>query len=210
MTPRMLISLAALLAALLTVPPPGWAQLYRWTDDQGKTHYSEGIDSVPQRFRNSAVPVGYNSPATPSSAPSGAPGGTAAPKAASGSAKIEFTPGKPIMVTVRINDSGTAQLQLDTGASVTTVTPTVLSALGVSFRNARRGSIRGVTGEANVLAVQVESIDVNGAKFGPLWVVSHDSGFGSGQDGLLGRDFLDHFSVNIDNAAGVVTLTPKQ
>ncbi len=31
----------------------------------------------------------------------------------------------------------------------------------------------------------------------------------SGGDGLLGRDFLDRFTVNIDNNAGVVTLTPR-
>jgi hypothetical protein len=40
-----------------------------------------------------------------------------------------------------------------------------------------------------------------------MLVVSHDTGFRG--DGLLGRDFLDHFSVTIDNGAGVVTLTPK-
>ena len=28
-------------------------------------------------------------------------------------------------------------------------------------------------------------------------------------DGLLGRDFLDQFNVNIDSAKGQVTLTPK-
>jgi len=39
-------------------------------------------------------------------------------------------------------------------------------------------------------------------------VVSHDSELGQG-DGLLGRDFLDRFTVNIDNAAGIVTLTPR-
>ena len=59
-----------------------------------------------------------------------------------------------------------------------------------------------------MLAVRVDSIEANGARYGPLLVVSHDTGFNQG-DGLLGRDFLDHFSVNIDNAAGIVTLTPK-
>jgi hypothetical protein len=78
----------------------------------------------------------------------------------------------------------------------------------VNYRDAQRGSIRGVTGEASVLAVRVESIEASGARSGPLLVVSHDTGFGQG-DGLLGRDFLDQFSVNIDNAAGVVTLTPR-
>jgi len=28
-------------------------------------------------------------------------------------------------------------------------------------------------------------------------------------DGLLGRDFLDQFNVNIDSSRGVVTLAPK-
>jgi hypothetical protein len=206
MTSRMLLSLVALAAVVLAAPFGAWAQIYRWTDDQGKTHYSDGIQSVPSRYRGTAVPIGFNAPA----APAGQSTGSSSPAAPAGPTKIQFTPGRPIMVTARINGSGTAQLELDTGASITTINPTVLSALGISYRDARRGSIKGVTGEANVLAVQVESIDVSGATFGPLWVVSHDAGFGPGRDGLLGRDFLDHFAVNIDNAAGLVTLTPKQ
>ncbi len=208
MRSRGLLSLAALAVALLATPSSAWAQIYRWTDDQGKTYYSDGIDSVPLRFRKTAVPVGYNTPS--SSAPASQSTDSGGPATPAGATKIQFTPGRPVMVAARINGIGTAQLELDTGASITTINPTVLSALGISYRNARKGSIKGVTGEANVLAVQVDSIDVNGAKFGPLWVVSHDSGFGPGRDGLLGRDFLDHFSVNIDNATGVVTLTPKQ
>ena len=30
-----------------------------------------------------------------------------------------------------------------------------------------------------------------------------------GNDGVLGRDFLDRFNVNIDSSKGMVTLTPK-
>jgi hypothetical protein len=206
MTSRMLLSLAALAAVMLTAPFAAWAQIYRWTDDQGKTYYSDGIQSIPSRYRATAVPIGFNTPA----APAGQSTGSSSPAAPAGPTKIQFTPGRPIIVTARINGSGTAQLELDTGASITTINPIVLSALGISFRDARKGSIKGVTGEANVLAVQVESIDVSGATFGPLWVVSHDAGFGPDRDGLLGRDFLDHFAVNIDNAAGFVTLTPKQ
>jgi hypothetical protein len=86
----------------------------------------------------------------------------------------------------------------------------VLSALGVSYDAAVRGSIKGVTGDAEVLVVRVDSIDVSGAKYGPLVVVSHDPGFGPGRgDGLLGRDFLDNFLITIDNAAGLLTLTPR-
>ena len=123
-------------------------------------------------------------------------------------ARIAFTPGEAIMVSARINDTGTVQLMLDTGASRTVISPSALTALGVSQRDGHRGTIRGVTGEAEVMAVRVDSIDVGGARRGPLFVVSHDTGFGRG-DGLLGRDFLDHFQVTIDNAAGYVTLAPR-
>jgi len=56
--------------------------------------------------------------------------------------------------------------------------------------------------------VLVSSIDVNGAKAGPIRVVAHDVALGQGE-GLLGRDYLDRFIVNIDNQLGIVTLTPR-
>ena len=85
-----------------------------------------------------------------------------------GGAQIRFTPGQAIMVNARINDSGSVRLLLDTGASVTTINPRVLNQLGVSSRDAVRGFIRGVTGQADTLFVVVNSIDVNGAKAGPV------------------------------------------
>jgi len=183
------------------------AQIYRWTDERGETRFTQGIHSVPPQFRGGAVMMGTpSSPAAPApAAPEATPGGAPA-----GVARIPFTPGQPIMVTARINGGGTTQLILDTGAQGTVISPTALAALGISYRNAVRGSIKGVTGDANVLAVKVDSIEVEGARFGPLLVVSHDSGLGSGRDGLLGRDFLDNFIVTIDSAARVVTLSPKQ
>jgi len=119
-------------------------------------------------------------------------------------------PGGSLSATGSFDGGGTTQLILDTGAQGTLISPTALAALGISYRNAVRGSIKGVTGDANVLAVRIESIEVEGARFGPLMVVSHDSSLGSGRDGLLGRDFLDNFIVTIDSAARVVTLTPKK
>ncbi|HEV8438541.1 MAG TPA: aspartyl protease family protein [Methylomirabilota bacterium] len=189
------------LAALLSQPRVATAQIFRWTDADGTIHYSQGIDSVPPSRRASAVIIGHD---RPSPSP-----GAATPAAAQVSGgQITFTPGQPIMVTARINDAGSAQLMLDTGAARTLINPTVLAALGVSYANSQRGTLKGVTGDAEVLAVRVESLEVGGARYGPLLVVSHDTGFGRG-DGLLGRDFLDHFTVTIDNTAGLVTLRPK-
>jgi len=176
--------------------------MYRWADDAGGVHYAYGIDSVPERFRSRVQLLAY--PDRPSPPPSASP---AAPPAA-GPTKISFSPGKPIMVTARINGGGTAQLMLDTGAAVTVINPRVLAALGVGSRDAIRGTVRGATGAADVLFVPVESVEVGGVRSGPLRIASHDVELGFG-DGLLGRDFLDQFTVNIDTTAGVVTISPK-
>lgn len=197
--------LGGLLSGALT---PASAQIYRWTDERGEVRFSQGIQSVPPQFRGGAVMMsGPSAPAAPAPA---TPEPSAASSPPAGVARIPFTPGQPIMVSAKINGGGTTQLILDTGAQGTLISPTALAALGISYRNAVRGSIKGVTGDANVLAVRIESIEVEGARFGPLMVVSHDSGLGSGRDGLLGRDFLDNFIVTIDSAARVVTLTPKK
>lgn len=198
------VALGSLLSGVLA---PASAQIYRWTDERGETRYSQGINSIPPQFRGGAVMMSApNQPSAPEPAPQ-APTGAAAP--AAGVARIPFTPGQPIVVNARINGGGTTQLILDTGAQGTVISPTALAALGISYRNAVRGSIKGVTGDANVLAVRVETIEVEGARFGPLMVVSHDAALGAGRDGLLGRDFLDNFIVTIDSASRVVVLTPK-
>lgn len=198
-----LLGIALGLAVFGLGPVAAFAQMYRWTDEQGRTHYSQGLDSVPPRFRSSAQFLAY--PDRPSAPAAAAP---SAESAGGQSARIPFTPGKPIMVTARINGTGSAQLILDTGASVTVINPRVLGGMGVGARDALRGSVRGATGTADVLFVPVESIEVGGVRSGPLRVAAHDIEMGQG-DGLLGRDFLDQFTVNIDNTAGVVTLSPK-
>ena len=201
--PRTLLLLLPVIFVLAPAPARGQVQIYRWTDAQGDIHYSQAIDSVPTRYRSGASVIGYDTPSPVSSGP-------VAPIVPPGTARITFSPGRPIMVTARVNDVGSAQLMLDTGAARTVINPAVLGALGVSYENARRGSLKGVTGDAEVVAVRVDSIEVNGARFGPLLVVSHDTGFGPERgDGLLGRDFLDNFTITIDNTAGVVTLSPK-
>jgi hypothetical protein len=32
--------------------------MYRWKDDRGMVHYSQGLQSVPEPFRATAVPLG--------------------------------------------------------------------------------------------------------------------------------------------------------
>ena len=202
LSPRSLLLVLA--PALALAPLTASAQIYRWLNDEGDVHFSQGVDSVPLRFRPRSVIIGYDRPVPPE------PSAASTPGLPPGAGQVKFTPGQPIMVTARINDTGSVMLMLDTGAAHTLINPAALSTLGVSYANARRASLKGVTGDADAQAVRIESLDVSGAKRGPLIVISHDTGLGpQAGDGLLGRDFLDNFTITIDNAAGVLTLTPK-
>jgi len=190
------------LALTLALAPAAHAQLYRWTDENGETHFGQGVASVPERYRSRARAVGTVDPPP-------APAGTAAATVAGGVTRIAFAPGRSIMVIARINGRAPVQLILDTGATRTTISPAALVGLGVTYRDAPKVEIRGVTGTASAYLVGLESLEVGGARVGPLRVLSHDAQMGGGAQGLLGRDFLNHFRVTIDNARGVVEFAPK-
>jgi hypothetical protein len=182
------------------------AEIYRYTDGRGQPHYVDGLEKVPPRYRAGATPMGLRS--TPVSAsPGPAAGAGLAP--ASGGTTIQFRPGERILVEATINGVTGAVLLLDTGADRTLIAPHVLEAAGVSLTSsAPTGRVQGVTGSAEVRGVQVSSVEVGEARFGPMLVIAHDMDQ-AGVDGLLGRDFLEQFKVTIDSAGGVVTLDPK-
>lgn len=192
----------AVLALTLALASAAHAQLYRWTDEKGETHFGQGVESVPERYRSRARAVGSVDPPP-------APSGPAAATVTDGVTRIRFAPGRPIMVTAKINGRAPVQLLLDTGATRTTISPAALIGLGVTYRDAPRVEIRGVTGTASAYLVSLESLEVGGARVGPLRVLSHDPQMDGGAQGLLGQDFLSHFRVTIDNARGVVELAPK-
>jgi hypothetical protein len=192
------------MATLVAVAPVS-AQMFKWTDERGNAHYTEGLDNIPERFRNNAVPLGLrNKPADPAPTPAAGPSA-----GSSGGATIRYTPGQPIMVDVRINRSAAARLLLDTGADRTLISPRALAAAGVGLtRPIATGQMAGVTGTDQVQYVVVDSLEIGDARVGRIPVAAYEMPNVQG-DGLLGRDFLDRFVLNIDSARGVVTLTPK-
>ena len=51
--------LALIFLGVALAPSPGLAQAYRWVDEQGKVYYSEGLDSVPSRYRFTAKRIEF-------------------------------------------------------------------------------------------------------------------------------------------------------
>lgn len=80
--------LALSFLGMLLAPSVALAQAYRWVDEQGKVHYSEGLDSVPSKYRETAKPIEFpKAPPPPPPAPS--------PEKTEGEKKPAEKPGEP-------------------------------------------------------------------------------------------------------------------
>lgn len=203
---------AAVVAALLAPMAPAEAEIYRWVDDKGVPHYTDGLHGVPEEHRSQAVPLKFRSRPAPAPQASGTPGpgGKTEGAVPEGGTVVRYTPGQRIMVDVRINGGGSARLLLDTGADRTLISPRALAAAGVSItRPIARGQVASVTGTDQVDYVVLDSLEVGDARVSRLPVMAYEMPQAEG-DGLLGRDFLDQFNVSIDGSRGQVTLSPKQ
>ncbi len=186
---------------LLTLCSPADAQIVRWTDERGEVHIGE-LESVPERYRGSLEVLSKQSPSTPGSGAAAGPSHVAS--VGSGSAAIRFRPGHPIMAIARINGSAVVSLMVDTGADTTTIHSSVMRALGVDLRDLPTRAILGVGGVRRARILTLDRLEVGGATVAPLQVDVMDTQL-PGQ-GLLGRDFLGHFDVGMDNRSGILTL----
>ena len=195
---------AASLGIVLLLPALAMAQVYRWQDQRGTLYYTNTPERVPESLRPHADP-----PTSPSAPLAGLDSAVPAALARSSSlTRIPFAPGDPILVSARIGGTGPLILILDTGADRTMIAPQVLFRLGISTANAPRAEVRGVTGTSQGDVVLVPSLEVGDARVGPLRIIALDADLKKA-DGLLGRDFLEHFTVTIDARARMVTLAPK-
>ena len=184
------------MALLLLGAGPAAAQLYRWTDKEGTTHYTTDAESIPEEFREAAEDIGSPTPGPIVPVEPPAPAG----------AVIPYN-GGPLIVEAAIN--GVAlRLLVDTGAERTLLTHAALARVGIDVSGGTPVQIRGVTGDAAATLVSVPRLDVAGARIGPLSVIVHTIA-GQNVDGLLGRDVLDGFTVTVGAAARRATLVPR-
>lgn len=120
-------------------------------------------------------------------------------------------PMKPlVLATVFVNGRGPYTFAVDTGASVTTVSPELASALDLESTGAT-----GMTGAGGVMQAtigRVRSLTMGGAMLEDLAVVTSDflgplsTALGTKLDGIVGYNFLRRYRVTIDYPASVLWL----
>jgi clan AA aspartic protease (TIGR02281 family) len=213
--PSLLIPLLLLLAQ-----PPGraGAEIYRWTDAQGRLHFTQDLSQVPPEVRAAAAAAArsagqgrlqtYASPAPPaaaSAAPTGRDG-----SASSATRKAYRVPvqqaGSSLLVVALVNGLHEVPFLIDTGASDVLIPRKVAERIGLEVgpetRTKRYATANGVVEHP---VAMLDSVDLGGA-------VAREVPASIGPDlryGLLGLSFFNRFTTHVDAAAGIVTLVPN-
>jgi aspartyl protease family protein len=202
-----------LLLVLTLAPLAAAGEIYQWTDEQGRIHFTQDLSQVPARHRSQAElramappEAGrlqtYSQPAAP--APASAPARAGAPGREVRVAVARA--GTGMLVSVRIDGSVTAPFLVDTGATDVLIPAWLAKRLGIQpGPESRSKSYRTANGVVTQSTVMLRSVDLGGA------VVENvpASISPSMEIGLLGLSFFNHFTYHIDAAAGVLTLVPN-
>jgi predicted aspartyl protease len=141
--------------------------------------------------------------------PGSAPASTTSSKTSAGGAiviPVKILAGHAI-VPVTFNNSITANLMVDTGASRTMVSKRV--ARDLRLYSMGSGTGYGVGGRVTLGIGRVESIKVGEVEVQNMPVSIHDFSPDPSYEGLLGVDFLGRFHMSLDSAKQVMVLTPR-
>lgn len=221
---RLRRSLVLLVAAGGGFSLPAAAEIFRWKDAQGRLHFTQDLNQVPDEYRAQAQsgvrPDGagpeiqhYRAvPASPAPASGAAAAGSSGRRGRDGRPRPGPTyripverAGTAMMVQVRLNDQVTAPFQIDTGASDVVIPRWVADRLGLELASSRTGIYGTANGIVQQPLVTLESVDLGGARAENVPATVSPSM----SQGLLGLSFFNQFRYDFDPVAGIVTLSPN-
>jgi len=218
------VVLLALGALLLPPAPAAGGEIYRWTDEAGRVHFTEDLSRVPRDQRPAARSAAHREaeaaaeegtpspinrydaseahPATPAPA-ARAPGGDGSGERRVHRVQVERA-GTALLVAARVNDRLVVPFLVDTGASDVMLPRWAAERLGLSDSGRTREYLT-ANGVVEERVAMLASVELGGARVEevPASVSS------SMEVGLLGLSFFNHFTYHVDAAEGVLTLVPN-
>jgi len=112
-----------------------------------------------------------------------------------------------VLAPVMINGQGPFRFIVDTGANRSAVSPRVVAKLGLDASSAQPIDVHGVTGVAELPAVEFESLKAGEIDLGRVRVPVLSDAVFAGADGILGVDGLQQTRIEVDFAADRVNIT---
>jgi clan AA aspartic protease (TIGR02281 family) len=205
---RTLFLISALLG-LLTAAAHG--TIYKWTDQNGKVHFTDNVWAIPPEYRQQAEERrGGTAPTQRPEQPPELPLTTLPPADDPGS-KHYIIPfrraGSMMLVDVVVDQFLKSHLLVDTGATFTVISTAMARQLALNLDNAALIPLQSASGVFLAPLTKVKSIAVGDAVAQDVEVVVHDIGQGI-TGGLLGMSFLDNFQVTINTTVERMTLSP--
>jgi clan AA aspartic protease (TIGR02281 family) len=197
----------AVLCALFGAAGAG-ADIYRWTDAQGRLHFTESLDQVPPQYREGArrdaetqPPSKFQTYSRPTRAQA------AQADRYNEEIRIPFVrDGSLMRVDVRLNDQLSAPFLIDTGASGVSLPSHVAEQLDIRVRP-DTPHVEMITA-AGVVArpvVTLQSVQLGRARVENLEATINPAM----QVGLLGGTFFNNFVYQVDAAASEILLVPN-
>ena len=119
--------------------------------------------------------------------------------------------GRALVVPARLNGTTDSRLLVDTGSSLTLLSPKIASQLELPISVNTRRSLMVVAGgrEVPIPRVRLVSVKLGAAAVENLYIGVYDVFPAKPQvDGVLGMDFLRHFRVSIDQRQPRLLLSP--
>lgn len=117
--------------------------------------------------------------------------------------------GDSFFVEAVINEKVRVKLLIDTGAEECVISPKIGKLLSLDLAKAETVQIGGVTGDDIAPVVNLNSINVAGAKAQNISSFVYDVESSDSSDGILGMSFLKKFAFYLDASKRLLELTPK-
>ncbi len=202
----------------LSAPSLVGAEIYRWSDRNGKIHYatnppSDDVSGAVEVKRNNRwLPYTSgergvkdstpSSPITYTTSNPGADSNQPVPfvSASSGETVLPYQHSNgAIIVDVMINDQITRPFILDTGASYTIISPQIADALFLKPTSRQENvTLQTANGQINAPLVILQSVRLGSLKTSNVTAAIHEFDETSTVYGLLGLSFLNRFQVTVD------------
>lgn len=200
------IALAGVLLSLITAGSSA-AEIYRWTDAEGKLHFTQDLGQVPVSQRSQAKRPEteaasrvqrFSAPARIESAP-----GTASGR----EIRIPFERRGTVMrVEAIVNERHRVPFLVDTGASGVSLPSAVADQLGIRIRSdTPRVTVSTANGLVRFPLIELDSVQLGGARVEGIEATVNPTM----SIGLLGGRFFNNYRYSVDAAAGVITLVPN-